>query len=285
MACQPTVVRLAHSGCVIDVTGDWQSLALGAGEALAGVEALRPVGLTEDAWMLLAADVARPLAALIRTLGPHVVGLSGPPGSGKTTLARAVVATLGPRAMQVSMDDFYLSRADREAKGLRFRGAPGSHDLAALVEVLDHVRAQSSAITIPRYDTHADDRGEPETIDHAPRPLILDGYFLGYDGDGYDAVVERLDVLVFLDMDVGTAKRRRFGREQALRDEGGGLSDADMRAFWDDVLGPGVEHLVPVARSNADLVLTFGLDDRVHSVGVRREREDVLAAISTDRTR
>jgi pantothenate kinase-related protein Tda10 len=270
---------------VIDVTGDWQSLALGAGEARSGVEALRPAGLTEDAWMRYVADVVRPLAVLIRTLGPHVVGLSGPPGSGKTTLARVVVAALGPHAIQLSMDDFYLSRAEREAKGLRFRGGPGSHDLAALVEVLDHARAGRSPITIPRYDTHADDRGEPETIDHAPRPLILDGYFLGYDGDGYDAVVERLDVLVFLDMDVGTAKRRRFGREQALRDEGGGLSDTDMRAFWDDVLGPGVEHLVPVARSNADLVLTFGVDDRVHSVAVRRDREDVLAAIRTDRTR
>jgi pantothenate kinase-related protein Tda10 len=239
---------------VIDVTNQWDSLA-GPG------------------------DLAARLTIVLRKLDPPVVGIAGPPGSGKTTLARAVVAALGPRAMQLSMDDFYLSRAEREEKGLRFRGGPGSHDLTALVDVLDRVREGRVPITIPRYDTLADDCGTPETIDHVPRPLLLDGYFLGYAGEGYSAVVERLDLLVFLDMDMDTAKRRRFGREQSLRDEGGGLSESDMRSFWDDVLAPGIASLVPPARRAADMVVVVDGAERVISVAVRDERSDVIDAI------
>lgn len=225
-------------------------------------------------------EVVRPVTELIRRLGPRVVGLSGPPGSGKTSLARELVAALGPRALQLSMDDFYLSRAERDAKGLRFRGGPGSHDLDALTRVLDRVRADDPPITIPRYDTHADDRGAPQTLGHAPHPLVLDGYFLGYDGDGYGAVRDRLDLLVFLDIDIDTARWRRFDREQALRDEGGGLSEADMQSFWDDVLGPGTDRLVPVARATADLVLTVGADQQVKRVEVAERATALRGAIS-----
>lgn len=217
-----------------------------------------------------------PLARVIDRLGPRVVGIAGPPGSGKTTVARELASRLGPHALQLSMDDFYLSRAERDAKGLRFRGGPGSHDLDALVDVLDRARAQRAPITIPRYDTHADDRGTPETREHAPRPLILDGYFLGYDEEGYGAVRDRLDLLVFLDVDIDLAKRRRFDREQALRDEGGGLSEEDMQAFWDDVLMPGVEQLVPNARANADLVITIDAEDSVRRVVASDAVRDVL---------
>jgi uridine kinase len=221
-------------------------------------------------------DAVAGLAALVGAVRPRVVGIAGPPGSGKTTLARELAAVLGPHALQVSMDDFYLSRAEREAKGLRFRGGAGSHDLAALVDVLHAIRGGHRPVTIPRYDTHADDRAAPETLEQVPQPLILDGYFLGYDGDGYDAVREQLDLLVFLDVDIDVAKRRRFAREQSLREVGGGLSEADMQMFWDDVLIPGVDRLVPVARANADVVMSLDAEQHVTRVMTTDALRDAL---------
>jgi pantothenate kinase-related protein Tda10 len=261
-----------------DLTDLWSRLAREAPAVSRDPE--RPSVIPPDTWTELVDRVVRPCVAILRGVEPTVVGVAGPPGSGKTTFARAVAVALGPRAVQASMDDFYLSRAERDAKGLRFRGGPGSHDLASLVGVLDDVRAQRSPVTMPRYDTHADDRAEPRRLERAPRPLILDGYFLGYAGDGYADVLERLDVLVFLDVDIETARSRRFDRERVLRDEGGGLSEPDMEAFWDEVLEPGVQQLVPGARANADLILSIDDEQRVTRVEAAGRAADVLRALS-----
>jgi len=69
---------------------------------------------------------------------PFVVGLNGVQGVGKTTLVRALAAALQQRetlsTLVVSIDDFYLPRADQlrlaeehPANGLvQYRGQPGA---------------------------------------------------------------------------------------------------------------------------------------------------------------
>src|SRR3569832_961712 len=85
-----------------------------------------------------------------------VVGLVGAPGAGKSTLAAALTAAMAAqpdgmlyttrapesgrplRALTVSLDDFYFEPAERHARGLPFRGPPGTHD----IERLDRFLAQ-----------------------------------------------------------------------------------------------------------------------------------------------
>lgn len=196
------------------------------------------------------------VAELIRERGAHVVGIAGIPGSGKTTLACAVVELLGGTCRQVSLDDFCYSREERARRGLRWRAMPGSHDLDLLLSVLSDVRSRKAPIDVPRYSPATDDRIGPARLEAPPDPLVLDGWLLGYGEHGYARILDHLDLLVFLDTPVEIAKTRRFKREEELQRTGGGFDPERMQRFWDEVLASGIERIVSDARQAADVVVS-----------------------------
>lgn len=121
----------------------------------------------------------------VRQRSVPLLAITGAQGAGKTTLLRELPRMLsdagGYRVAALSLDDFYLSRAERLALGQRLhplfvtRGVPGTHDLALLETVLDDLRAGRGA-SIPRFDKAADDRAPPRdwgSIDAGSLDLIL----------------------------------------------------------------------------------------------------------------
>ena len=224
-----------------------------------------------------AGRLAGTIAAGLVAAGHRVAGLAGPPGGGKTTLATEVAGAVrridsAARPLVVSLDDFYLPRAERDARGIRFRAQPGSHDLDAARTLLDAVRAGASRLTVPRFDHATDDRRSPDTVAGPAGPLLLEGLFVGLDAHGYEEIATRLDVLLYLDCPTTLARRRRLGREAGLRDASGGaqgFSEADMEAFWRDVLEPGITRWVRPIRARADLVITFDDAGQVTHVEAR----------------
>ena len=96
-----------------------------------------------------AADLADRIAALpaARTL----TALVGPPASGKSTLAEALVAAL-PGAALVPMDGFHLDDRVLAARGLSHaKGAPETFDLGGLARLLAAVRAGEEVVA-PVFD-------------------------------------------------------------------------------------------------------------------------------------
>jgi D-glycerate 3-kinase len=96
----------------------------------------------------------------------RVYAIAGLQGTGKSTLSGQLVQLGRQRGLRVaalSIDDFYLGRAEREALGRRVhplcatRGPPGTHEVSLACDVLDALRA-GRPTALPRFDKIADDR-------------------------------------------------------------------------------------------------------------------------------
>lgn len=150
-------------------------------------------------WCHLSAALVRRFAAAETPQRPRVLAVSGGQGSGKSTLARRLEATLaaaGMRAAACSLDDFYLTHAERADLGARVhpllatRGVPGTHDIALLGQVLDGL-GQDGTLALPVFDKGADDRLPPAQWRRVAAPLdvlVLEGWCLGAEPESDQAL-------------------------------------------------------------------------------------------------
>lgn len=147
---------------------------------------------------------------------PPLIGVVGAQGSGKTTLARAAAERFG--AAQISIDDVYLTRAEREALARDLhplfvtRGPPGTHDLGLLGRLIDGLSAAGpdDETRIPDFDKRGDDRrpvGAWRTFRGRPSAVLIDAWCLGARPENEAALTAPLNALE-RDHDPGGAWRR-----------------------------------------------------------------------------
>jgi D-glycerate 3-kinase len=131
--------------------------------------------------------IARVIQERARTC--MVVGISGAQGVGKSTLAELLHVLLsegfGLRSVVVALDDYYLPHAAREELACRVhpllatRGVPGTHDLAALHDVLRRLRAGQS-VELLQFSKAQDDRLPETRAVHGPFDVVLfEGWCVG----------------------------------------------------------------------------------------------------------
>ncbi|MDQ1652693.1 MAG: hypothetical protein QOI35_1893, partial [Cryptosporangiaceae bacterium] len=73
----------------------------------------------------------------------RILGITGPPGAGKSTAAAAVGEALGEDAVLVPMDGFHLADAELRRLGRRDRkGAADTFDAAGFAALLRRLRDQ-----------------------------------------------------------------------------------------------------------------------------------------------
>ena len=184
-----------------------------------------------------------------------LLGITGPPGAGKSTLSGAVVQGLGPeRAVLVPMDGFHLADPTLVAWGRRERkGAPDTFDVGGYVSLLQRLRDQQDAyVHAPEFD-----RGIEASLGSAipvPRsvPLVVTegNYLLDSDG-GWAEVGDLLDETWYIDVDDTTRVDRLVRRR-----EGYGADHAEALAW---ALGSDQANADVVARDRerADLLVTL----------------------------
>ncbi len=121
-------------------------------------------------------------AVLDDTPGRVVVGITGPPGAGKSTAAVALAASFDG-ASYLPMDGFHLSNAVLDRLGRRDRkGAVDTFDAAGYVTALERVRSEyrRREVYVPAFDRGLD---EPVAAGHVvpaeSRLVITEGNYLG----------------------------------------------------------------------------------------------------------
>ncbi len=89
------------------------------------------------------AELTNRAAELAGTGERRILGITGPPGAGKTRLAERIVDGLGAdRAALVGMDGFHLADAELVRIGLRERkGAPETFDAGGYAALLRRIVA------------------------------------------------------------------------------------------------------------------------------------------------
>jgi pantothenate kinase len=192
---------------------------------------------------------ARALAAGRRAL----LGLTGAPGAGKSTLAARLVTALSPAAALVPMDGFHLADAELERLGRRHRkGAPDTFDAAGYVETLRRIRARPpDPVYAPVFDRHLE-AAVAGSIPVGPDvPLVVtEGNYLLLDDGPWRHVRALLDEVWFVEID-DRVRVERLVRRHVEHGKDPVRADAWVRGS-DEANA----RLVAATRGRADLVVS-----------------------------
>lgn len=186
-----------------------------------------------------------------------VIGIAGGTGSGKTTIARAVVSSLPEdRVATIEYDAYYRDRPDLadEARAQLNFDHPDSLESELLVT---HLRAlkEGRGVDVPIYDfkTH---RRRTEIHRVEPKPVIVvEGILVFVE----PAIRELLDIKVFVDTDADIRIFRRIRRDMEQR---GRTFDSVRQQYYDTVRPMHVQFVEPSKRW-ADLIIPEGGNNRV----------------------
>jgi pantothenate kinase len=163
-----------------------------------------------------------------------LLGLTGPPAAGKSTLAAALVDGVNARlgegtAVCVPMDGFHLACVQLRRLGLRDRkGAPETFDVDGYLHLLRRLRAGGDRpVYAPDFDRALE---EPVAagivVPPGTRLVVTEGNYLADPGPGWSEVGDLLDQLWYVDAPPGTREERLLKRHT-----GGGRNEAEARAF------------------------------------------------------
>ncbi|MCW2883746.1 MAG: hypothetical protein QOE54_1417 [Streptosporangiaceae bacterium] len=196
---------------------------------------------------------------LLSADGRHLLGIAGPPGAGKSTLAHWTETALrarhpeGPPLVgQVPMDGFHLRNAVLADRGLRHRkGAPDTFDVEAYLKLLRAVRAEpdrdhdAPAYSRRLHEPVAGAHRIPPTV----RLVISEGNYLLGGAAGWEDVRDVFDEVWFLAEDPAVTRERLIARQLA-----GGLSP-EAAQEWVDRSDMANTEIVNARKDTADVII------------------------------
>lgn len=174
-------------------------------------------GTRTDVLTLSLAELVERARGLAEPGTRTVLGITGAPGAGKSTVVEAVLADLGARAAWVPMDGFHLDNGVLERLGRRGRkGAWDTFDVDGYAALLQRVRQMPDADAVvyaPTFDRSVETAVAAALPVPAEASLVLtEGNYLLHDHGGWEQVRPLLDQVWFLEVPEQERVRRLVGR-------------------------------------------------------------------------
>lgn len=189
--------------------------------------------------------------------GPLVLGIAGGSGSGKSTIAKSLLAMLPDGAgLLLEQDHYYRSQShvpEEERERVNY-DHPDSLELSLLATHVDELKAGRS-ISRPSYDFARHDRS-PDAVKVDPAPVIVvEGILVLADAE----LRRRFDVRVFVDTDADIRLMRRIRRDLEHR----GRTFAQVRKQYYESVRPMHLAFVEPSKRFSDIIVPEGGENRV----------------------
>ena len=188
---------------------------------------------------------------------PLVLGIAGGSGSGKSTIAKSVLAALEPgQGVLLEQDHYYRSQShlpEQERASVNY-DHPDALELDLLTSHLDALRT-GEPIVRPTYDFTTHDRAK-EGLRIEPAPVIVvEGILVLAD----DRLRSRFEVKLFVDTDPDIRLMRRIRRDLEHR----GRTFAQVRKQYYETVRPMHVAFVEPSKRFADIIIPEGGQNRV----------------------
>jgi pantothenate kinase len=185
-----------------------------------------------------------------------IIGITGGPAAGKTTLAERLVERLGTElgvdgVGHVPMDGYHLADVALDRLGLRDRkGAPATFDAEGYVALLRRLRENSDpVIYAPGFDREIEQPiAGSIAIGRQTRVIVTEGNYLLLEGP-WQAARDLLDEVWFCRSDESVRLERLLARHVRF-----GKTPEAAKAWMAETDGPNAE-FIAVTADRADLVV------------------------------
>ncbi len=203
---------------------------------------------------------------------PFLVGVAGGTGSGKTTVARKIAASVPAEMVTIlEHDNYYLDREDlsyEERCVLNF-DHPESLETSLLIHHVRELKANRT-VEVPTYDFKNHRRSASTRRVDPPTIVVVEGILIFSDPELRD----ELDLKIFVDTDADIRVLRRVRRDMEQR----GRTFESVREQYYGTVRPMHLQFVEPSKRWADVIIPEGGQNHVALDLIVAKIQSVLAA-------